>query len=210
MEVREEIIETCLKLAEKGLVIGTGGNVSVRTDGGFFITPSGVDYALLAPEDIIELDLEGAVISGARVPSIEKGLHRRILLARRDINALIHTHSTCAVAVASCRKPLPPLTDNQVAYFGGTVLVAEHAPIGTEELAKNAVEALGPGGAVLLANHGALCAGGSLKEALFKCELLEELARIYIYASMAGGGVALTDEETALERDILARRYGRL
>lgn len=206
--IREEIIKTCLNMACKGLVIGTGGNVSVRTEKGFFITPSGLDYDLLTPDDIVELDFACKPIEGGRTPSIEKNLHREVLLARSDVSVVIHAHCTYATAVASCRRELPPLTDNQVAYFGGAVPVARYAPIGTDELAKNAAAALGRGSAVLLANHGALCVGHTLRETLQKCELLENLAKIHILAKLAGGGVFLTDEEVAREAGDLRNRYG--
>lgn len=208
MDIREEMLQTCRCLAAKGLVIGTGGNVSVRTRSGFLITPSGLDYALLVPRDIVELDFENTILSGGRTPSIEKNLHRKVLRARPDVSVIIHTHSTCATAVASCRTPLSPLTDNQVACFGGEIPIAENAPIGTDELAENVLLALGQGCAVLMANHGALCVGATLPDVLLKCELLENMANIYLLAKLAGGGVVLTADEVQREVEYLKNRYG--
>jgi len=206
--LREKIIAVGVLMCEKKLVQGTGGNISARTESGFLITPSGMDYADLSPEDLVEMDLRGKVLSGVRKPSIESRLHLAVFEARADVNAVIHAHSICATAVAAARRTLKPITDNQVAVFGGAVPVAEYAPIGSDALAKNAVLALKKGAGVLLANHGSLCVGHALDEALLRCEMLETFADIFILAQIAGGGVALTDEEIRSEAEDLKRRYG--
>ncbi len=207
-EIRREIIRTGILLLEKGLVHGTGGNISCRTEKAFLITPSGMDYRGLVPEDIVMMDLNGNKLKGSRIPSIEKSMHMCILASRDDVTAVIHTHSIYATAVAAVREPLRPITDNQVAVFGGTVPVSDYAPIGTPELAENAVRALGSGYGVLLAGHGALCVGSTLKEALMRCEMLEIFARIFILAKAAGGGVVLCDEQVRCEAEDLKKRYG--
>lgn len=208
IEIRGKIIETAQALVRKGLVIGTGGNISVRTRRGFLITPSGMDYFALLPDDIVELDLDCRVLSGARKPSIEKGLHAAILSARPDVCAVVHMHAEHCTAVACCRRPLPPVTDNQAAYFGGEIPVADYAPIGSAQLARSAAKALGSGNAALLANHGAVCTGTSLEEALLRCEMLESFAKIFILARMAGNCVALGEQEAAGEFADLKDRYG--
>lgn len=208
IEMRKEIIKTGILLSEKGLIQGTGGNISFRTEKGIFITPSGMDYRALVPEDLVLLDPEGNVIEGERKPSIEKEMHMKVYKSRKDINAVIHTHSVYATALAAARQPLCPITDNQVALFGGTVPVADYAPIGTEELAQNAACSLNEGSAVLLSNHGALCVGKDLGEALTKCEMLEVFSKIYILAKAAGGGIVLSDEQVRCEADDLRKRYG--
>jgi L-fuculose-phosphate aldolase len=206
--IRKEIIKTGILLLEKGLVQGTGGNISCRTEKGFLITPSGMDYTALVPEDIVMIDLNGNVLVGTRKPSIEKEMHMKILSARKDVNAVIHTHSVYATAVACLRQPLYPITDNQVAVFGGTVPIAEYASIGTAKLADNARSALADGNGIILSNHGALCVGKTLKEALMRCEMLEVFARIYILAKSAGGGVILCDDQVKCEAEDLKERYG--
>ncbi|MDL2297600.1 class II aldolase/adducin family protein [Synergistaceae bacterium OttesenSCG-928-D05] len=207
-ELKRKVIEIGRALVTKGLVLGTGGNISIRTEKGFLVTPSGMDYFMLRPGDLVALDLECRVLDGDRKPSIEKNLHAAILAARPDVRAVIHTHSECCTAVAACRKALPAATDNQVAYFGGEVPVADYAPIGTETLAKNAARALGDGCAVLLANHGAVCVGATLEEAFLRCEMLESFSRIFIYAQMAGGCVAIEKEDARREYLDLKERYG--
>ena len=145
LEIRKDIIETARRMLEKGLVQGTGGNFSVRCEEGFIITPSGMDYATLTSGDLPKLSPGGAVLEGERRPSIEKELHREVYLARRDVCAVVHTHSVYATAAAAMRLPLPVLTDNQAVLFGGPVPVAEYAPIGTPELARGTARALGDG-----------------------------------------------------------------
>lgn len=207
-EIRADIIATAREMLEKGLVQGTGGNFSVRCAKGFIITPSGMDYAALAPEDLPKLSLDGEVLEGGRRPSIERELHRAVYSARADAAAVIHTHSVYATAAASLRRPLPVLTDNQAVLFGGEIPVAEYAPIGTSELARSAVGALGSGGGVLMANHGVLCVGSSLKEAALRCGMLEIFAKIFFLTQSCGGGVPLTREEADRISADVAGRYG--
>ncbi len=172
------------------------------------ITPSGMDYGTLTPDDLPVLSFDGRVLDGMRRPSVEKLLHSEIYRCRPDVNAVIHTHSVYAAAAAACRAPLPVLTDAQAVLFGGEVPCAEYAPIGTEKLAHNAVQAIGGGAGVLLANHGALCACAALAEAAAKCEMLEVFAKIYFLTALRGGGIPLAPEEIKDESKDMSRRYG--
>lgn len=207
-KAKGEIIETARAMLAKGLVQGTGGNFSVRCARGMIITPSGMDYNALTPDDLPVLSLDGELLEGFRKPSVERGLHAEIYRRRPDVNAVIHTHSVYATAAAALRAPMPVLTDNQAVLFGGEIPCAEYAPIGTEKLARSAAAALGPGSGVLLANHGALCACASLHEAALKCEMLEIFAKIYFLTALRGGGVPLTPEEIKNESEDMSRRYG--
>jgi L-fuculose-phosphate aldolase len=208
-DLKNAIIKTGIYLLENKLVKGTGGNISARTDAGFLVTPSGMDYNHLTPEDIVEMDLTGKILSGKRVPSIEKEMHRAVYLKRSDVGAIVHVHSTYATSVAAARKSLPAITDNQVAVFGGTVNIADYGPIGSSVLARNVTSALGGYGmGVLLSNHGALCVGKTLDEALFRCEMLEEIAKIYVMAKLLGGGIPLNKSEIDFESADLRKRYG--
>ena len=208
LEIRADIINTACVMLQKGLVQGTGGNFSVRCAQGFIITPSGMDYTKLVHGDLPKLSLDGAVLAGERRPSIEKELHRFVYRARRDVGAVVHTHSVYASAAAAIRLPLPVLTDNQAVLFGGAVPVSEYAPIGTPELACNTVRALADGGGVLMANHGALCVGATLAEAALRCEMLEIFAKIFFLTKSCGGGVCLTADDARREAPDVAERYG--
>lgn len=208
VEIRKEIIETAVDMYRSGLVQGTGGNFSSRCEGGFIITPSGMVYELLAPGDLPKLSLGGEILEGSRTPSIESALHAAVYRMRPDVRAVAHTHSPYATAAASLRLPLPCLTDNQAVTFGGEIPVAQYAPIGTPELARNAAAALESGAAVLMANHGALCVGENMRQAAERCAMLETFAKIFFIAASAGGGKALTKEEAEREAADMALRYG--
>lgn len=206
--LREKIIGVGAVLVEKGLVQSTGGNISVRTERGFVITPTSMEYSSLVPDDMVELSLDGTIIKGSRTPSIERDMHRLIYLSRPDVNSVIHTHSICVTAMAAARCPLPAITDNQVMFFGGKVNVADYAPVGSLQLAQNALAAIGDGNGVILANHGSICTGKTLNEALVRCEMLETFANIFLLSHSAGGGVPLTDEEVKHDIDVVTKLYG--
>ena len=207
--LKKEIIKYGSLLVEKGLVTGTGGNISVRVSKDLMmITPSGMAYSQLVPDDLVMLDLEGNVVEGNKRPSVEVNMHRAILKARPDINVVIHTHSVYATAIAVTRQDLPPVVDTMAIVFGGGVKTAAYARIGTQELATNVVEALGNKPAVLLANHGAVGVGKSLSGAFDVCELLEASAKTYIYANMIGKSIVLTEDLVKEEQEDMAVRYG--
>jgi len=207
--LKKEIIKYGNLLIEKGLVTGTGGNISVRVGKELMmVTPSGMAYDQLISEDLVMLDLEGNIVEGKRKPSIEVNMHRAILKARSDVNAVIHTHSVYATAIAVTRQDFPPVIDAMAIVFGGGVKTAGYARVGTQELAANVVEALGNKPAALLANHGAVGVGKSLAGALDICELLEASAKSYIYASMIGKPVILAEDLIKAEQEDMDTRYG--
>lgn len=207
--LKKEIIKYGNLLITKGLVTGTGGNISVRVSKDLMmVTPSGMAYDQLVPDDLVILDLTGNIVEGKRKPSIEVNMHRAILKARPDVNAVIHTHSVYATAIAVTRQDFPPVIDAMAIVFGGGVKTADYARVGTWELAENVVEALGNKPAVLLANHGAVGIGKSLAGALDVCELLEASAKSYIYASIIGKPVVLAEESIKAEQEDMATRYG--
>ncbi|MBC7323873.1 MAG: class II aldolase/adducin family protein, partial [Moorella sp. (in: Bacteria)] len=142
------------RLVEERLVVGTWGNISIREDDGqlFVITPSGMPYECIKPEDTVIVNFAGEVVEGDRKPSTETPLHSAIYQARPDVGAVVHTHSTYAGACAVARVPLPPITEDLVQIAGGGVDVAEYALPGSTQLAENALRALGDKNAVLLAN----------------------------------------------------------
>ncbi|MBS7247029.1 MAG: class II aldolase/adducin family protein [Candidatus Jordarchaeales archaeon] len=182
-----EIIRTAREMLQSGLVEGTEGNVSAKVgDDRVLITPTSMSYMEMALEDLVLLDLNGNVLEGKRQPSSEKPMHLKVYNAREDVRAIIHTHSLYASVLAVLRKPLPPLTDEFMFKYGGTIEVAEYGLTGSEELAENAVKALGNRAAVMLANHGVLCCGKSLAHVLELAKVLERMAKIYVTALMIG------------------------
>lgn len=179
---RKEIVRVAKKIYKKGLVTANSGNLSVRTaNETILITPYSKSYERLKFSDIIEINFDGQVIEGSKKPSSEYRLHIEIYRERKDINAVIHTHSTFACALASLNQNLPVILDEQKSVLGGEIKVAKYAVSGTEELAKEAVKALESRKAVFLSRHGAVAVGKNISEADTICELLEKFCQIYVF-----------------------------
>ena len=183
---RELVFRAARRMWEMGLVVGSSGNVSLRAGGVIYITPSGVPYRHLRPGMIVELDPEGNPLRGACEPSSEWRMHLLIYREIPGVRAVVHTHSPYATA-AAVKERLGCLHDEAVLLFGKEVPVARHAPPGTWELARAAVEALQGGkGVCLLSRHGAVATGSNLTEALLRAVALEEVARISLLRASLG------------------------
>jgi L-fuculose-phosphate aldolase len=202
--LREELAATGLRMFNAGLVVGTSGNVSARVpnENLYVISPSSTPYAEIKAEDVVLMDMEGNALSEGRPPSVEAGLHRNIYLTRPDVGAVIHTHSTHASVLAVLRRPLPPILEELVVYFGGAVEVAAYGGSGGEELIQNTLKGLGDRNAVLLANHGPVCVGKNLEKAFNNAQLLEHAAQIYLLALTAGTPALLPDEVIEMQRSM--------
>ncbi len=213
LKLRQRIIEICREMVQTGLTVGTWGNVAVRLPDNpetFMVTPSGLDYFALEPEDLVIVDMEERVREGHRKYSSETPLHREILQHRPDINAVIHNHSPWASAFCGARRPLPPISEDLVCIVGGGVPVTTYVP-GHEhhKLAREARETMGADlNAVLLAGHGPLACGPNLEQAFIASRVVEKAAQMYILAQMIGGAVELPPEAVAAEREFFRCRYG--
>ena len=165
-KAREELVKYGKKLVTANLTKGTGGNLSVfdRANGTVAITPSGIDFFEITPEDIVILDLDGKVVEGNRVPSSEWEMHLMQYRTRNDIDAVIHAHTTYATVFAVLNWELPP-SHYMIAVAGPNVRCAKYATYGTHELAVNATEAMKDRRAVILANHGILSGAQDLLNA---------------------------------------------
>jgi len=207
---RKEIIDASLMILKSSLVIGTWGNLSVRISGEdlIAITPTGVDYEKLLPENIPIVDLEGNLIDGNMTPSIELPMHLEIYKNRPDINAIVHTHSVYCTAMAIARKPIPASCEDLVQIVGGDVKVSEYRLPGSVDLGKVVLEALVGRQAVILANHGLLAAGSTLKETIKIAFICEKSAHATLLAANIGGSVSLSDEDCAFMRDFYLNKYG--
>lgn len=210
-DMREEIVLYGRRTADEGLTVGTGGNLSCCDRGCnlMAITPSGLRYDRLKPEDIVVADLEdGGIIDGQRIPSSEFSMHLRVYEARSDIGALIHTHSPYATAVSCLNIDLPAVHYLVAAAGGSRIPCAEYARYGTDELGRNAVESMGSGYlAVLLANHGLLAAGEDLSAAFGLAETIEFVAEIFCRARSMGEPVILSESRMEEVAEALSR-YG--
>ena len=206
LEQREELISTARRLNPSGLNQGTSGNLSQRVEDGFLVTPTGMDYDALRPEDIVLMRFDGSH-EGLRLPSSEWRFHRDILTSRPEVNAVVHTHSMNSTALACLRRSIPPF-HYMVAVAGGpTIRCASYATFGTEELSRNAVAALKGRKACLLANHGLITLGADLPSAFKVAVEVETLAGMYLRALQVGEPVLLDEAEMAVVLEKF-RTYG--
>lgn len=194
---RIQIVEYGKKLITSNLTKGTGGNISIYNPNEklIAITPSGIDYFLLKPEDIVVMDLEGNILEGKNKPSSEYEMHKIFYERRSDIFSVVHVHSTYSTTLACLRVNLPAL-HYLVAISGGKdIKCAKYATFGTKQLAENAFEAMEDRFAVLLANHGLLTGAKDLANAFNKAEEVEFCAQLYYNCLSIGKAVILEDEE---------------
>ena len=199
-DVRRKIIDLCLQMNATGLNQGTSGNISARYDGAMLITPSGVPYENLLPEDIAKmpLDTEGGEWEGPCKPSSEWHFHKSILRAKPELNSVIHTHSMFATIVSIAREDIPACHYMIAAFGGNSVVCADYATFGTPELSANILDAMHERTACLLANHGMIAAGKDLDIAMWAAVELETLAKQYYHARLSGRMIVLPDDEMAL------------
>ena len=180
---RDSICRLAKSLFDRGLTIGSSGNISVRLADGWLMTPTGSSMGNLDPNEISKLDLNGKLISG-KSPTKESFLHIAMYDERPDSGAVVHLHSTHSVAV-SClagidkKNVLPPITAYYVMKIGKLPLVP-YFPPGDINLAKAVKEMASNHHAVLLANHGPVVAGKTLEDAVYAIEELEETARLFL------------------------------
>ncbi len=197
---RAPLVDAARQLVRDGLVVGTAGNVSVRTSQGLVITPTAVPADELSPEQLAVLDDEGGQVGGTHRRSSEWRLHLAIYQARPDVGAVVHTHSVAATALSVLRRPLPPI-HYALHQLGGEVRVAPYATFGSAELAQHTATTLGTAHAVLLANHGAVAVGPDLPTALERARLVEWLGRVYLEVLKTGPPHVLTPDEMAAAGD---------
>lgn len=208
--IKNAVLRTGTEMLQGGLVVGTWGNISARIPGRdlFVITPSGRGYLDITPDDLVVMNLAGEIVEGNCKPSTEYQLHLCIYRARAEIQAVVHTHSIFASAHAVTRSSIPACVEDQAMIIGGEVKVATYALPGTEQLARNAVDALGNRWAVLLANHGAVGAGRTLKEAMLVCQMVEKSAQINTAARLLGQPTELEAKDVNVLRQAYLNGYG--
>jgi L-fuculose-phosphate aldolase len=210
IETRKAVVAAGVNMLKSHLVVGTWGNISARVSGEnlMAITPSGVDYETISPEDIVVMDFDGNIVDGTKKPSIEYYMHIEVYKNRDDVHAVVHTHSEFCTAMAIARKPIPPAAEDLVQIVGGDVRVSEYAFPGSKELGLAAVKAMRDRNAVLLANHGCLGAAKNLHEALKVVMVVEKSAKATIFAQLMGGVVNLEQKDVDAMRDFYLNQYG--
>lgn len=204
-EQRAELVRLHAELPRHGLVVWTGGNVSLRdpASGLVAIKPSGVRYEDLTPESMVVLDLDGTVAEGTLNPSSDTASHLYIYRHRPDVNGVVHTHSRYATAFAAVGRSIPVYLTAQADEFGGEIPCAGFAMIGDEEIGAQVVETIGQSPAVLLRNHGVFTVGPTAAAAVKAAVMVEDIAATVFVALQLGQPDVLPSD--VVER--LHRRY---
>ncbi|MFM0520067.1 MULTISPECIES: L-fuculose-phosphate aldolase [Caballeronia] len=196
--LRRAIVATSLEMERLGINQGTSGNVSARYREGLLITPSGVSARELDEKQIVWLPLDitdDAELLRMERPSSEWRIHRDILRARDDINAVVHTHSIAATALAIHGRDIPALHYMVAAAGGKSIRCAPYAVFGSQQLSDHALAALDDRRACLLAHHGVIALGADLARAVWLAHEVEVLAKQYLLALQIGAPPLLSDEQ---------------
>ena len=204
-----EVCETAKAMSRSGLVAGTWGNISARIDDEYMvITPSGMDYERLYADEMVIVNMKTQEYEGNLKPSVEAVVHSAVYLDRPEAGGIVHTHSNYALTVATARKSIPPICDDQVQILGGDVRLAGYTMPGTKEMAEEVVNAMKDRAGALIANHGAITLGRTLKEAFTGSHVLEKTAMIYINSQSIGGPTEISQEDIDFFHDFFLNKYG--
>ena len=212
MNYKKLIVDSGLRMLNSGYTIETWGNISYcdRETNYVYLTPSGMDYSTINEDDIVVCDLEGNIVDGSRVPTIETGLHLAVYKARPEVNAVLHTHPIYSTVFSCMGKDVPMIIDEAAQTLGDVCRTAEYALPGTPELAQNCVKALGKKAtSCLLMAHGAVCLGDTMEEAFKVSKVLEVTAQIYQMILATGCNCPeLSKENIEAMQDFVKNKYG--
>ena len=206
---KKDVLNAALKLDRYGLIALSGGNVSWRMDSGeVLVTPSGMIYDEMVPEDILVVDLEGNIIDGERKASVDTEALLYIYKNMPQVNAVIHTHQPYATGLGLVMDELPCNLSTMANATEGPVAVAEYGDPGSLSMGVEAVKAIGDRLAVVLKHHGVIAVGRDLRQALFSCVYLEEAAKTVSVALSTGMPMATMTQEQIDEAVAVFHRYG--
>lgn len=195
--LRLRVVEAAKRLSADGMNPGRSGNLSVRVEAGFLVTPSGAAYETLHPDDLVFLIADGSPEREQRTPSTEWRLHRDLYAQRPEVGAVVHTHSPYATTLACLRKRIPSF-HYEVAFAGGNdIRCAPYETFGTQQFSDACLGAMQGRKACLLANHGAVAVGSSIESARELADKVEALARLYWQAVQVAEPALLDDAEMA-------------
>ena len=208
-EARRAIVASGRRLYERRILASIEGNMSVRLDGDRVLaTPSGINKGFMSEADLVVTDLDGNPEGGGR-PSSELLMHLAIYRERPDLNAIVHAHPTAATGYAVAGRQLPAAVLAEIVTTLGCSPIAPYGTPSTDELAEAVIGPIRSYDALLLANHGALTAGGSLDEAEERMYQLEHFAQISLVAELLGGPRAFSIEEVERLSSLRERAGGR-
>lgn len=193
--LRQELIDTALRMNASGINQGTAGNLSIRYGDQFIITPSGMHYDEMGADDLVRVSIEsGEVVDGGK-PSSEWRFHRDILRARDEVNVVLHAHPVFCTALACQRRNIPAFHYMVAVAGGNSIECADYALFGTQALSDHVLQALEGRRACLMAAHGMIALGKSLKSALALAIEVETLAAQFVRVLQMGEPPLLSDQQ---------------
>jgi len=197
LDTRKKIIELSLYMNSSGLNQGTSGNISARYSEQMLITPSGIAYEKLLPEDIASMSLNDDAYEwdGPHAPSSEWHFHRALLQHNPEQSAVIHTHSMYSTILSIGRREIPACHYMIAAFGGNTIRCADYATYGTKALSENIIKAMESRSACLMANHGMVVTGVNLDKAMWAAVELETLSKQFYFADLSNAVKVLDDDE---------------
>lgn len=194
-EVFEQVVEAALRMYDRGLVVGTAGNVSGRLpDGNVVMTPSSLPYEGMTVDDLVVTDLDGNKVGGNGSPTTEKVLHLDCYKRYPEVGGVMHSHAPHASMFALVREPVPAAIEEVVIYIGGDIPCCEYRTTGTAELGEEVAARLADRSAALVANHGLVAVGKHPLDALHATEVVERTAQIVWGARALGTIAAIPDK----------------
>jgi L-fuculose-phosphate aldolase len=201
---REKVVLAGQQMLQRGFTEGTSGNVSVRVADGALITPSTVPYMEITPEDVVLMDLEGNVLEGERIASVEHKVHLECYKRRTNVGAVIHSHPLVSSVFAAARVNLPAFLDEFGVYIGEEVRVAEWGLSGSAEIANQVADALGEHNAAFIASHGLVAVGRDLDHALLNTARVERAGLIFLGTKLLGGPAEIPEHARDLYRQVFS------
>ena len=203
LALRTDMVEALQSMARLGINKGTAGNISVRATDGFYISPTGLRYEAMTPDQIVFMHWDGRH-EGDWLPSSEWQVHRAILQDRPELHAVVHTHSTQATAVSILERDIPAIHYAIAGAGGHNIRCARYETFGSLALAQSILVAMKDRRACLMAHHGTIAAGVTLAKAMALAVTVEELATLYLACLPFGEPPILSDEEM----DRVLGKYG--
>ncbi|MGE7771532.1 class II aldolase/adducin family protein [Viridibacillus arvi] len=194
------------ELVQSGLVVGAGGNLSMRDGEYMYISPSGYDLKEITDEEWVKVHIESGEIEGDLRPSSEVLMHLTCFRENHEIQAVLHAHPTYSVGVSSAGQNIPPLFPDFPAMVKKVGYIDYIIPT-THELAEKVSDLVMDHDVMIMRNHGVLTVGKTMKEAYFFMQLTEESAKVFTISTIFGGPRILTDEECLALRNLSSEKY---
>jgi L-fuculose-phosphate aldolase/L-ribulose-5-phosphate 4-epimerase len=209
-ELKKEVLEAAQELKTNKLVTLTGGNVTGRDPetGYCVLTPSGIAYELLSPDDMVVVDIDGNIIEGEMKPSVDMMGLLYILRHRSDLHCVIHTHSPYATSFAILNQGIPCALTTLANEVGSDVPCAPYTRPGSETIGIQVVEHIGNSNACLLAHHGVIAVGTNVRHGLVAAVMCEDAAKVLYLAKTMGTVERLPQEEIDYNRELFLNTYG--